>query len=221
MPGYIGNYMLNSTDDDPTVAQKAFNTLACKLVTSFPGNAKLSLPTIMATIVLMDPITGRLTGILESTELTGWRTAAASLVATKHLYFDRKPNSSDDSTLAIIGCGAQGRYHAIGMCSTYKFDSVYLWNRSPQRAVALAAELETLRSTFRNPKVHIVIVDSVKAAVQQADIIVTATYASTPIVFREMLKPEVHINGELGAIIGLVILVFFLYSRWSRNQPSL
>lgn len=188
--------MLNTTDNDPSVARKSFNTLACKLVTSFPDNSKLSLPTIMATIVLMDPITGRLTGILESTELTGWRTAAASLVATQHLYFDRKPNSSDDNILAIIGCGVQGRYHAIGMCSMFKFDFVYLWNRSPQRATALASELEALRSTFRNPKVHIVIVDSVRAAVLQADIIVTATYASTPIVFRDMLKPGVHINGE-------------------------
>lgn len=196
MPGYIGNYMLNSTEDDASVGRKSFNTLACKLVTSFPGNANLSLPTILATIVLMDPMTGRLSGILESTELTGWRTAAASLVATQHLYFERKSNSSEYSILAIIGCGVQGRYHAIGMCSMYKFNSVYLWNRSPQRATALAAELETLRSTFRNPKVRIIIENSVADAVRQADIIVTATYASAPIIFKEMLKPYVHINGK-------------------------
>lgn len=220
MPGYIGNYMLNTTDDDPSVARKSFNTLACKLVTSFPGNSKLSLPSILATIVLMDPITGRLTGILESTELTGWRTAAASLVATQHLYFNRKPNISDDSILAIIGCGTQGRYHAIGMCSMYAFDSVYLWNRSPQRATALAAELETMRTTFRNPSVHIVIVDSVKAAVREADIIVTATYASTPIVFKEMLKPDVHINGECKVMIKCTFQMLILYSRWCRNQSS-
>lgn len=107
MPGYIGNYSLPLPNrSDPN----RFNTLACKLVTGFTKNDKLPepLPNILATICLFDTLNGRLKCVLEATEITAWRTAAASLVATQHLYFGR-PNvqKGDTFNLAIVGCGVQ------------------------------------------------------------------------------------------------------------------
>lgn len=107
MPGFIGNYTLSPEIRSDS---KHFKTLACKLVTSFSQNEKLPkpLPNIMATICLFDTLNGRLKCILEATEITAWRTAAASLVATQYLYFSR-PNIQKDVgiTLSIIGCGVQ------------------------------------------------------------------------------------------------------------------
>lgn len=60
----------------------------------------------MANIVLVDANTGELKAIIEATEITAWRTAAASIVATKHLYFNRQ-SSQVPKTLAILGCGVQ------------------------------------------------------------------------------------------------------------------
>lgn len=106
MPGFIGNYRLPiTTPDHPT---KVFNSLGCKLVTVFPKNAEANppKPKIMANIVLVDANTGELKAIIEATEITAWRTAAASIVATKHLYFNRQ-SAQVPKTLAILGCGVQ------------------------------------------------------------------------------------------------------------------
>lgn len=73
--------------------------------------------------------------------------------------------------------------------------TIYLWNRTKQRAEDLVAELNQLRNTFINPQLQIVCADTVASAVSVADVIVTATYSRTPLVCRSMLKDNVHING--------------------------
>lgn len=90
----------------------------------------------------------------------------------------------------------QGRIHAIGLCATNSIDSIYLWNRTKSRAEALAAELNQLRPSFKNPQLQIVVADSVEGCTANADVIVTATYTSTPILLRSMIKSNVHINGN-------------------------
>lgn len=187
MPGYIGNY-------SPTVQAKEsnvrYNTLACKLVTSFPANSLLKepIPTIQATIMLFDVSTGFPKAILGATEITTWRTVAASLVATKHLWFERHTNAIDPR-LAIIGVGVQGRMHAIGMVHTYKFASVSVWNRTRSKADELARELRELG-------VQVIVADKIEQCVENADIIVTATYSPVSLVRADMLKKGVHINGN-------------------------
>lgn len=103
MPGFIGNYKL------PTIDQsKTLNSLGCKLVTAFSKNDQLNppKPNILANIFLLHENTGELKAILQATEITAWRTAAASLVATKYLYSNR-PSRPQIETLAIVGCGVQ------------------------------------------------------------------------------------------------------------------
>ena len=55
--------------------------LATKLLTLVPGNAQRGLPTLLATVVLMDPVTGQTQAVMEGAGLTAARTAAASAVA--------------------------------------------------------------------------------------------------------------------------------------------
>src|SRR3954463_14055549 len=55
--------------------------LATKLITQLPRNAERGLPTMLATIVLMDPKTGRTLAIMDATWLTALRSAAVSAVA--------------------------------------------------------------------------------------------------------------------------------------------
>lgn len=103
MPGFAGNYQLRTV-----TGEKKHSTLACKLVTSFSGNSMLDppMPTIVATIVMFDSNTGRVRAIVEGTEITAWRTAAVSLVATKFLFHNSRRDNSD-YTLAICGAGTQ------------------------------------------------------------------------------------------------------------------
>lgn len=55
---------------------------------------------------------------MEGTEITTWRTAAASVVATKNLHHGEK------KVLAILGAGTQGRIHAIAMQHFFNFTEV-------------------------------------------------------------------------------------------------
>ncbi|MER7083835.1 ornithine cyclodeaminase family protein, partial [Saccharopolyspora kobensis] len=56
-----------------------------KLVTVHPGNAGRGLPTITGTVLVMDPVTGRLVATMQATALTEIRTAAGSAVAADAL----------------------------------------------------------------------------------------------------------------------------------------
>lgn len=188
MPGYIGNYSPTVPTD---TSANLTSTLACKLVTSFKDNVSLEppLPSVLATIVVFDVKTGKPKAVLGATEITTWRTVAASLVATKHLWFQRHRHiTTDEPRLAIIGAGVQGRMHAIGMVNTFKFSSVRIWNRTRSKAEEVATELQALG-------VNVSVVDSVTECVEGADVIVTATYTAEPLIRSGMLKKGVHING--------------------------
>ncbi|KAM7347128.1 ketimine reductase mu-crystallin [Cochliomyia hominivorax] len=185
MPGFVGNYQLDADT-------KKQNTLACKLVTSFASNQSLSppLPNILANILLFDSLTGQLQCIMDGTQITAWRTASASIVATKYLYFKRFPEGEKKAIrLAIIGCGVQGQSHALGMCKTFNVIDVYLYNRTKAKAELLADKLKSETPT----RIHVC--DSAEKAVQEADVICVGTYSPTALISYSMLKGEdVHIN---------------------------
>lgn len=225
MPCFVGNYNLPSTS-----GEKQLDTLGCKLVTSFNGNESRGLPTIMATIVLMNPETGKLEAILEGTEITKWRTAAASLVATKYLYFDRPSVSAAqgyDRILSIVGCGVQGEIHAIAFASYFgQVKEIRLYNRTIAKRDLLFDKLNSLRSTFKNPNLTITKADTPFACAQDADIVVIATNSSVPLIKKEDLKSDVHINGSFDHIIIVIrklnhIVPFSFSSNWSRDEPPL
>lgn len=101
----------------------------------------------------------------------------------------------------------QGRIHAIGFATLKPLAAIHLWNRTGARAHQLAEELRALRSQFASTEVDIRVDDTVAACVQSADIVVTATYASEPLVAIAMLgKQRVHINGMRDAFLRIAFL---------------
>lgn len=75
-------------------------------------------------------------------------------------------------------------------CVSLLYLKIFIWNRTPVRAQKLAEELKS-----SNPTITIATFNSIEQCVKNADIIVTATYASEPILKHEWLKPGCHING--------------------------
>nr|CAH7723339.1 unnamed protein product [Callosobruchus chinensis] len=175
MPGYL---------DD-----KEFGALGCKLVTSFPNNAKLEnpLPSVNANILILDETTGIMKAVIAGTEITTQRTAAASAVATEYLYIS---HSKPCGVLAILGTGVQGRIHAEMFWHLFGFQEVRLWNRSKEKAKKLAEELNKNYNTnaFRY-------CESNETCIRGADVIVTATNSPDPIVQLSWVKPGAHINA--------------------------
>lgn len=192
MPGYVGNYPLNMLSTD-----KKYSTLACKMISVFRKNPP-PIPTVTATLFLFETEFGKLKALIEATEITAWRTAAVSLVATQYLFFNRSTSNSG-LTLTILGCGEQGRAHAFGFLNYFKnkFAHVRLWNRTKSKAEKLQRDLMESFSGLQ-----ISVVDKSSDCVKIADVIVTATNTDNPLFSLKDMKPRAHINGNLLKLIG-------------------
>jgi alanine dehydrogenase len=147
--------------------------LGTKLVAFYPHNTDV--PTHHATILLFKPETGEPLVSMDGRLITEVRTAAVSAVATEFL---ARP---DASVLAIIGSGVQARSHLEALRLVRDFREVRVW--SPRRAAAFAEE-HGVRAAA-----------AAEEAVRGADVVVTATTSSTPVLSGEWLSPGVHINA--------------------------
>lgn len=147
--------------------------LGTKLVAFYPKN--VGVPTHHATILLFEPETGEPLVTMDGRLITEVRTAAVSAVATKHLA------RSDASVLAIIGSGVQAQSHLEALRLVRDFRAVRVW--SPRHAEEFAREHDVDAAA------------SAAEAVHGADVVVTATTSSTPVLRGEWLSPGVHINA--------------------------
>jgi ornithine cyclodeaminase/alanine dehydrogenase-like protein (mu-crystallin family) len=161
--------------------------VALKFNANFPGNPeRTGLPTIQGAILLCDADNGALLCILDSTEITLRRTAAASALAARHL---ARP---DSRTLLLCGCGVQARAHFEALADLFSLDKVLCWDRDPTKAGALAAHIQTTLSLE-----GFAVVDFAEA-VRNAEIIVAGTTAKTPFLGPEQVQPGTFI-AAIGA----------------------
>ena len=146
-----------------------------KSVVIAPANAARGLDLHQGFVALFDGETGETRAIMNAGGITAVRTAAVTGVATRLLA------RQDATTLAILGAGIQGKANLEAMRAVRSFDRVLAWSRTPGRA---AAELDGVEE-----------VATVEEAVRDADVVVTATSASEPILRREWLKAGAHVNA--------------------------
>lgn len=93
---------------------------AAKLNANFPANpAKHRLPTIQGVLILADAVRGTPLAIMDSSEITTLRTAAASAVAAKYLA------RRDASVMTICGWGVQGRAHREAIARVRAISKVF------------------------------------------------------------------------------------------------
>jgi len=151
--------------------------LAVKLITQVPDNAARGLPTMIATLVLLDPATGRPLAVMDATWLTALRTAAVSAVATRALR-DRRPKR-----LALLGSGALARTHALALRAVVPISDIRVWSRNPANAQRCAEEIQATASP------------DAETAVRDADVVVTITNASTPVLMGRWLKPGALVHA--------------------------
>lgn len=153
------------------------DALVTKLITQVPDNAGRGLPTMIATLVLLDPESGRPLAVMDATWLTELRTAAVSAVATRALR-DRSPKR-----LAILGSGALARTHALALRAVVPIADIRVWSRDPANAGRCAADIDGVASP------------DAESAVRDADIVVTVTNASSPVLRGEWLKPGALVHA--------------------------
>jgi len=160
--------------------------LGAKIVSVFPNNKRKKLPTIHALVIVVDAKTGRPLAVMDGTYLTALRTGAASGLAADLLA--RK----DACIAAIFGAGTQSRTQLEAICTVRNIEKVCVYDIVPKMARDYAKEMKTYGSPVQ---ADIFVVKSPKQAVQEADIICTATTSFRPVFNDSDLKPGVHING--------------------------
>ena len=137
---------------------------AAKINGNFPQNPKrLGLPTIQGVIVLSDADNGYPLAVMDSTEITSQRTAAATAVAAKYL---ARPESK---TLTICGCGIQGRASLRALMGLFPLKQVFAYDLDSTRSEKLANDLSVELA------IAIKAVDQLESAALQSDICVTCT----------------------------------------------
>lgn len=156
-------------------------SIGVKLVTVFPNNSARGEPAVHATYTLFDAATGAPRAMLDGTELTLRRTAAASALAARYL---ARP---DAARLLMVGTGSLAPHVIESHAAVRRIRQVRVWGRRPERARAVAESLAG------NPY-EIVAVEDLQAAVAWADIVSCATLAVEPLVRGAWLRPGQHLD---------------------------
>lgn len=158
-------------------------SFAIKISPGFFDNPKLGLASVNGLMVLFSVHTGLVEAVfLDNGFLTDVRTAAAGAVAAKHL------SRSDATRAAIFGSGMQARLQLKALTLVRPIEHAIIWSRDIDKAAALAHELsDTLGISVAAE------VDPARA-VEGADIIVTTTPATAPILMADWLRPGQHVT---------------------------
>src|SRR5436309_1411636 len=130
-----------------------------KAICIFPENPARGLDAHQGGVLLCDGETGQLRALLDASAVTAIRTAAVSAVATRALARE------DAKELAILGAGVQARSHLEALPHVRSFERVRIWSRTPDHAREVATEV----------RLEVEVAESAEAAVNGADVIVTAT----------------------------------------------
>jgi alanine dehydrogenase len=134
-------------------------------------------------VLLYDGSTGLPLAAIEANHLGQIRTGAASGFATDVL---ARP---DSQVLGVIGTGFQARSQVEAICAVRPINRILVYGRNPERRAAFAAECA------QAVHAEVQAAPTSQAAVQEADIVVTATWAKEPVLDADWIRPGTHINA--------------------------
>lgn len=177
-----------ATDQGVTLLMPAYlhgsQNLGVKVISIYEDNPKLNLPTISATVMVLDPQTGFPLALLDGSSLTAIRTGAAGGVAADVLA--RKEAES----VALFGAGVQARTQLQAVLAVRNITQVSIIDHLAEAAQRLADEV----ATWPNAP-QVTLGQNASQAVQAADIVVTATTSPVPLFDGNDLKPGTHVTG--------------------------
>jgi alanine dehydrogenase len=141
----------------PMVGYTAEAGIAVKLVGIYPKGV----PRVKAVVLVFDPERGTPLALINGTQLTGWRTAAASAVAAKAM-------GAEPKEVGIIGAGLQGEYHLRVFRSLYPNTRFKIFDVAEERAREVAR---------RHGAVAVSLAEALGG-----DLVISATTSRSPIV---------------------------------------
>jgi ornithine cyclodeaminase/alanine dehydrogenase-like protein (mu-crystallin family) len=146
-----------------------------KLATTFYRNPEAGLPASNGFMAVMSARTGEMLALLHDRgQLTDLRTAMAGAIAAKAIA------RSPCETLGVVGAGTQARLQAQWIARQLGCKAILIWARNAERTAALARELGAQAVDLPD-------------LCARADIIVTTTPSTEPLLSASMMRPGARI----------------------------
>lgn len=174
--------------------------IGTKILSIFPENAKLGLPSIDGIVLLNDYTTGAPVAVLDGQSVTAYRTGAVGGVAIRHL------SGKDCHTVGIVGAGTQGFHLALYACAAREIHTVYVYNHGSRD---LTEYLMRLEKAIDNPGVKVVQCKTVEELVKNSEIICTATPSTEPV-----------LPNDKNSLEGKCIVAIGSYTPQMREIPD-
>jgi len=173
MPGYIGGQ---------------YEMAGEKWISSFPSNIERGLPRGIGILILNDTKTGVPLCIMDGTSISAFRTGAIAGLAAKYL---ARPKAE---SLGVIGTGVISKHSILSV-----LEAVQSISRIRVFSIdSLNAKRKFIEEIRRSKDIEVTIEDGPDASVRDADIIITATTATQPI----LTNPNEIRDGTLICNIG-------------------
>jgi ornithine cyclodeaminase len=160
-------------------AWRAGGHTGVKIVHVAPANAARGAPAVHAAYLLSDALTGAPLALMDGGELTDRRTAAASLLAARHL---ARP---DSARLLVLGSGKVARALAEGYAARFPLTDIAIWSPTAANAERLACAL----AQDGLPARAVATPDPAGA-----DIVTAATLSTAPLLRGAALRPGTHVD---------------------------
>jgi len=150
--------------------------MGLKIYTVSPSGVRFVVP-------LFNAQSGEMVALIEADYLGQMRTGAASGVATRVMARE------DARTAGIIGTGLQARTQLEAVSLARKLERIRAFGRDPGRREQFAKEMTSRLG------VPVIAVPSAEEAVRGADILITSTTSTKPVVEGVWLESGTHINA--------------------------
>lgn len=151
--------------------------MAVKTATVFPRNPEHGVAMVNGSVSLFGDGDGTLAALVDFHLVTKWKTAGDSLLAALRL---ADPGSRE---ILIIGAGAVAHALCEAFGAGFPQARIRIWNRTRDKAELLA-------------RLHpgAAVADDLPEAVAGADIVISATMSTEPLIRGDWLRPGQHVN---------------------------
>lgn len=126
---------------------------------------------------------GELLAIIEAQWLGGMRTGATTALATTYL------SRQDSSVVGLLGAGRQASMQLLGVCSVRPITQVFVYSRRLYECEQFCRDMSLQFNIDVRPAAN------PREAVENADIVITATTSPDPVFPGDWLRPGCHINA--------------------------
>lgn len=139
-------------------------------------------PAIKGVLLLHDLSSGQLLSVMDSSYLTGVRTGFCAALATDILARETAKR------VAIIGAGVQGAFQLRYLADFRQLDSAIVFDTSEDNSQRF------VRGFASDLPFPLHVASSLEHALDRADIVMTATWATEPFIFRSGVTDGMHIT---------------------------